>query len=158
MNLNEYNECVKLYADGLFRFSMKLNNRNKIEAEDVVQNCFEVLWINKEKVEKEKAKSYLFTVAHNKSVDIYRKSGRVLYVENLHENSLRVETTNFENKQMLQHAFESLSLIQKEMLLLKDLEGYSYQEIAEITDTNESQVKINLFRARKKLQNILVSI
>lgn len=158
MNLIEYNECVKLYADGLFRFSMKLNNRNKIEAEDVVQTCFEVLWVNKEKVEKEKAKSYLFTVAHNKSIDIFRKSGRVIFIENLHENSLQVEYKNYDNKQLLNVAFESLSLLQKEMVLLKDVEGYSYQEIAEITDTNESQVKINLFRARKKLQSILINI
>ena len=42
--------------------------------------------------------------------------------------------------------------IQKSVVLLRDYEGYSYAEIAEITDLSESQVKVYIFRARKTLQ------
>ena len=41
--------------------------------------------------------------------------------------------------------------------MLKDYEGYSYEEIGKITDLNESQVKVYLHRARITLKNYLVS-
>jgi RNA polymerase sigma-70 factor (ECF subfamily) len=41
--------------------------------------------------------------------------------------------------------------------MLKDYEGYSYEEIGKITGLQESQVKVYLHRARQKLRNILVS-
>jgi len=44
------------------------------------------------------------------------------------------------------------------LVLLKDYEGYSYDEIGEITGLNESQVKVYLHRARLQLKNYLVSI
>jgi RNA polymerase sigma-70 factor (ECF subfamily) len=43
------------------------------------------------------------------------------------------------------------------MILLKDYEGYSYAEIANILEVNEGQVKINIFRARKKLKALILS-
>jgi RNA polymerase sigma-70 factor (ECF subfamily) len=42
--------------------------------------------------------------------------------------------------------------------MLKDYEGYSYEEIGKIMDLNESQVKVYLHRARVQLRNYLVRI
>ncbi len=41
--------------------------------------------------------------------------------------------------------------------MLKDYEGYSYEEIGQIMSLNESQVKVYLHRARLALKNYLVS-
>ena len=43
-------------------------------------------------------------------------------------------------------------------MLLRDYEGYSYQEISDITGMSEAQVKVNIFRARTALKNKLKSI
>ncbi|MEO6188685.1 MAG: RNA polymerase sigma factor, partial [Ginsengibacter sp.] len=76
MNEKEYNECVTLYADKVYRFILK-NLRHEEDAKDVVQAAFEKLWINREKVENESSKSYLFTVAYHQMIDHIRKSKRV---------------------------------------------------------------------------------
>jgi RNA polymerase sigma-70 factor (ECF subfamily) len=59
---------------------------------------------------------------------------------------------------LLNKALETLPDIQKQLVLLKDYEGYSYTEIGQITGLNESQVKVYLFRARMSLKKTLVSI
>ena len=54
--------------------------------------------------------------------------------------------------QVLNEALDKLPEIQKSVVLLRDYEGYNYQEIAEITGLNESQVKVYIFRARVTLR------
>jgi RNA polymerase sigma-70 factor (ECF subfamily) len=59
---------------------------------------------------------------------------------------------------MLDNALSQLNEIQRSAILLRDYEGYSYLEIGDILDLKESQVKIQIFRGRKKLQNIIGSV
>jgi len=75
MNTHEYNECVKQYSDGIFRFIVK-NLGDEFESENIVQNTFEKLWIKREAVRMETAKAYLFKVAYNNMIDVIRKNKR----------------------------------------------------------------------------------
>ena len=59
---------------------------------------------------------------------------------------------------MLDNALSQLNELQRSAILLRDSEGYSYLEIGEILEINESQVKIQIFRGRKKLQNIIGNV
>ena len=61
-------------------------------------------------------------------------------------------------KEILDEALDRLPEIQKSLILLRDYEGYSYEEIGEITGLSESQVKVYIFRGRMALKNYLVSI
>jgi RNA polymerase sigma factor (sigma-70 family) len=72
MTEKEYNDCVNLHADAVFRFIVK-NLRHEEDARDVVQTAFEKLWRNREEVEGSKSKSYLFTIAYNSMIDHVRK-------------------------------------------------------------------------------------
>jgi len=56
----------------------------------------------------------------------------------------------------LNEALNKLNETQKSLVLLKDYEGYNYQEIGKITGLNESQVKVYLHRARLQLREYLV--
>jgi RNA polymerase sigma factor (sigma-70 family) len=58
----------------------------------------------------------------------------------------------------LERALDQLDERSRALVLLKDYEGYSYEEIGKITELNESQVKVYLFRARKALKEYLVSV
>ena len=60
-------------------------------------------------------------------------------------------------KKVLEMALARLSETQRSLVLLKDYEGYSYEEIGKITGLNVSQVKVYLHRARLQLKNYLVS-
>jgi RNA polymerase sigma-70 factor (ECF subfamily) len=54
--------------------------------------------------------------------------------------------------EVLEEALNRLPAIQKQVILLRDYEGYDYKEIGKITDLTESQVKVYIFRARKSLK------
>lgn len=157
MNTKSYNQAVKDFSDRLLRFILKNLNKDVETARDIVQNCYEALWKNKDNVSNEKIKSFLFQVAHNQVIDVYRKSGRMLYVEDYHENALITVASVNDHKEIMHRALTLLPTLQRSMILLKDYEGYSYTEIAEIINVTEGQVKINLFRARKRLKEIIQS-
>lgn len=156
MTEREYNECVNLYADNVYRFILK-NLRHTEDAKDVVQGAFEKLWMNKDKVEHERSKSYLFTVAYNQMIDHIRKNKRITYKEDIKENAGGVSSPRHYSKRILNEALAKLNDQQRSLVLLKDYEGYSYEEIGQITGLNESQVKVYLHRARLQLREYIVS-
>jgi RNA polymerase sigma-70 factor (ECF subfamily) len=156
MTERDYNECVRNYADNVFRFILK-NLRHEEDARDVVQASFEKLWRNRQEVDAEKSKSYLFTVAYHQMIDHIRKVKRITLKEEFNEEA-RVTNRPANNlKKVLEKALSILSETQRSLVLLKDYEGYSYEEIGVITGLNESQVKVYLHRARIQLKNYLVS-
>ena len=156
MTLEEYNFSVKCHADGLYRFMLKFADSET--AKDIVQDCFEKLWLKRETVEGAKAKSYLFTAAYNKMIDKKRKDKRMDFVETIPTHSRSTSPGNPDLQEILHQALNTLPEIQKTLVILRDYEGYSYEEIGEITGLNESQVKVYIFRARVTLKNHIGSI
>ena len=156
MTEREYNQCVNQYADNVYRFIVK-NLRHEEDSRDIVQTAFEKLWRNREAVDSEKSKSYLFTVAYNQMIDHIRKNKRIQLKEDFAEDG-RVQHSNTGNlKKTLMDALNRLNETQKSLVMLKDYEGYSYEEIGVIMGLNESQVKVYLHRARLTLREYLVS-
>ncbi len=157
MKATEYNECVHKYADRLYRFALRLLS-DKLDAEDTVQLVFERLWKRHEQVSVDAVKSYLFTSVHRACIDQFRKR-RTL--RNTMEEMPRIESAvkhdDLENRQMIEEGLKLLTIEQRSLILMRDYEGYAYKEIAELTNQSLSQVKIKLFRARKKLQFFLTS-
>ncbi len=155
MTEKEFNDCVTLYADNVYRFIVK-NLKHEEDARDVVQAAFEKMWINRGKVENERSKSYLFTVAYHQMIDLIRKNKRVKLEEDFSSSMQTTREPQSEIKKLLNDALYRLSETQRSLVLLKDYEGYSYEEIAVITSLSISQVKVYLHRARIQLKNYLV--
>jgi RNA polymerase sigma factor (sigma-70 family) len=156
MTEREYNECVNLYADNVYRFIVK-NLRHEEDARDVVQSSFEKLWMNREQVDHARSKSYLFTVAYNQMIDHIRKVKRISLRDEFNEETGITTQKNHRLKETLDAALARLNDTQRSLVLLKDYEGYSYEEIARIMDLSESQVKVYLHRARLQLKNYIVN-
>jgi len=156
MTEKDYNECVRHYADNVYRFILK-NLRHEEDARDVVQTAFEKLWRNRQDVDTAKSKSYLFTVAYHQMIDHIRKVKRIQLKETFNEETRVINKPVNNLKKVLEQALETLSETQRSLVLLKDYEGYSYDEIGTITGLNESQVKVYLYRARMQLKSYLVS-
>ena len=154
MTEREYNNCVDDHADGVYRFVLK-NLQHQEDARDIVQSAFEKMWINREKVVAETAKSYLFTVAYNQMIDHIRKNKRMELREEFGEHLRVREPESPGLKRELEKALQQLTPLQKSLILLKDYEGYSYAEIGRITSLNESQVKVYLHRARLHLKTFV---
>lgn len=144
--------AVRKYADALYSFVIS-QGLAQVEAEDIVQECFEVLWKKKKEVRLEKSKPFLFQVAYNKSMDVYRhrKKQKLLEAEERPENT----NVDIDTKKWIMKAMHNLSPTQRSAILLKDWEGYSYQEISEIMHISLAQVKVNIHRGRKNLRSQL---
>jgi RNA polymerase sigma factor (sigma-70 family) len=157
MTEQDYNNCVDEHSNGVYRFIVK-NIRSTQDAEDIVQSAFEKLWVNRERVTPLKAKSYLFTVAYHQMIDVIRKENKKPTTNEYMEVVQVTHQTSSELKQNLLSAINQLNPTQKSLVLLKDYEGYSYQEIGEIMNLSESQVKVYLHRARLFLKTKLLEL
>ncbi len=156
MTVKEYNIAVDKHSDGVFRFILK-NIRDEEKAKDIVQESFTKLWINTEAVSFQKVKSYLYSTAYHTMIDVIRKEKRIVDFENVHSKEYAHEEHYSDLKEILDKAVSKLSDVQRSVVLLRDYEGYSYKEIAEITDLNESQVKVYIYRARLFLKQYIGS-
>ena len=158
MTDQDFNNCVDNYSDRVYRFIVK-NIGHEADAQDIVQTAFEKLWIHRSKVEPGKVKSYLFTVAYNQMIDHVRKDKKANTTDDFEtiKGQYAFQTDNT-LKQVLLKAINELNPTQKSLVLLKDYEGYNYQEIGEIMSLSESQVKVYLHRARLILKEKLVHL
>ena len=157
MDRSQYNQCVEQYADRLFRFAFS-SLRNREQAEDVVQESFARVWEKLNTVDFAKAKSYLFTTAHHAMIDEVRQQRRTSDIEEIANLTDPHGIPYPDVNDILHKALATLPERQRNTLLLRDYEGYSYQEIGDITGMSEAQVKVNIFRARTALKNKLKSI
>lgn len=157
MTVSEYNQCVDSHSDGVYRFILK-NLRDEEAAMDIVQDAFEKLWQKFREVSHTKAKAYLFTTAYHRMIDYIRKEKRMNRLDAGYDLPDQGNGHSPDLKAVLDEALQRLPEIQRSVVLLRDYEGYSYEEIGQITGLNESQVKVYIFRARTALKNYLVSI
>jgi len=157
MNRKEFNICVDNHSDGVYRFILK-NIRDEEKARDIIQDSFEKLWINAEKVDFLKSKSYLYSTAYHRMIDLIRRDKRKLDFENVRKIDYSHEDQYSDLGELLNEAIQKLTEKQRSVIMLRDYEGYSYDEISEITGLNESQVKVYIYRARVFLKKYIGSI
>jgi RNA polymerase sigma-70 factor (ECF subfamily) len=157
MTVSEYNRCVDQFSDGVYRFILH-NLKDKDDSKDVVQDTYEKLWMNYSNVNFEKAKSYIFTTAYRTMIDKIRRSKKSVRLELSEVNVYDESRQHPDLKKILNEAMDKLSEIQKSVIMLRDFEGYTYEEIGEITGLNESQVKVYIYRARLALKEYIGSI
>jgi len=156
MTPEEFNNCVDLYADNLYRFILK-NVKDIDKAKDIVQDTYEKLWLKVNDVASTNAKSYMFTTAYRTMIDRFRSDSKQERLEDSHLY-LHSHTKSYSDlKEILNEAVSRLPDIQRSVVMLRDYEGYNYEEIGQITGLNESQVKVYIFRARKFLKNYIGS-
>src|SRR5690606_6552789 len=154
MTEEAYNQCVDKHADNLYRFVLK-SIKDIDRASDIIQDAFERLWRYKDRIDPTKAKSYLFTTAYHLLIDELNKGKRTVPIETEASVSHYTFNSYSDLSEVLQRALELLPHDQKMVLMLRDYEGYSYEEIEEITGLSESQVKVYIYRARVSMKKYL---
>ncbi len=130
-------------------------------AEDIVQDCFIKIYLNRMNYEfSHTFKTFLFTIVRNKSIDYLRKNKaqRLVNLDSIHEiEELNSQEDIFLKKEMSNRIFKILKSLKddyKTALYLFAIEEMSYKEIAKIMQKTIPQIKITIFRARKKLKKL----
>lgn len=162
MNYHQvFNDDVFSLRDKLYRFSLSIVRRNDI-AEDVVQEILIKVWEKREEWENwRNMNAMIFTMTKNLSLDKLKSKNNQLYSipDNYDTESdsaspaQRVISQDVER--IIHRAIGTLNEIQRMVIQLRDIEGYTYQEIADMTDLTMAQVKVNLHRGRLELRDKL---
>lgn len=154
MTAAEYNESVELYADNLYRFILK-NIRDEDKARDIVQDTFEKMWRKVSEITYDTVKSYMFSVGYRTMIDQIRKDKKQGDFDEVDESDFATDQQYLGLKEVLNEGLSRLPEMQRTVIMLRDYEGYPYDEIGKITGLNESQVKVYIFRARKTLKKFI---
>lgn len=153
MNAKEYNDCVRQYADDLYRFALRYCG-SEPEAEDAVQDTFVTLWERHDDIRTEGVKGYLIRMLYRRLVDLHRHRCAMPQLPDSEDEGWR-QHDSFELRYALQQALNQLPEDQRMLVLLRDLEGYSYADMAKLTGIGEQQAGVYLWRARKTLRKLL---
>ena len=149
----------------LFRFAFRLLGSSE-EAKDVVQEVFIRVWNGRDQMASiDNMEAWCMRITRNLSLDKIRARQRKAtdpIEENFDiQNDSRTPyeaTENSENMQRISQLIASLPEKQRQVMHLRDIEGYSYNEICEILELDMNQVKVNLFRARNAVREKFVKI
>lgn len=164
MTVEEFKIKVIPVNSKLYQFARRLLN-NKEEAEDVVQEIFLKLWNIRDKLETlNSIEAYAMRMTRNFCIDKLKTTKTV----SLETKDYKMEIANAEtapdNQLVFKETVEKVKKIinklpeqQKTIIELRDRDGYSLQEIAEIMKMNAVNVRVNLSRARKKVKEVLIN-
>jgi len=134
--------------------------RVREDAEDVTQEVFIKLWQHWQKIDHEKLGAWLMRVAHNSVIDHVRKqrpqqTNLDHYAEVEDQVGEEADATQLDQhhfKRQLQNAIKSLEDPFRSIVIMRDIQGMSYEEIQGSLELSASQVKVYLHRARRKLR------
>ena len=165
MNLEAFQNRVLPAKNKLFRFAWRLLD-NEEEAKDVVQEVLIKVWNGRDQMDAvQNWEAWCMRVTKNLSIDRLRSrqrkaTGPMEEGFDIHHETLSPyeKTELAESMVRINQLIAALPEKQRQVIHLRDIEGYSYQEICEILDLDMSQVKVNLFRARNSVREKLVKI
>lgn len=157
--LTQYQQVMNQHRQRVFSFAY-YSLRVKADAEDVTQEVFVKLWQNWQKIDHLKVGGWLMRVAHNAVIDHVRRQkprddGVDSYAEVEQQASESVEGAELDQevcRVQIMKAIHALEDPFKSIVIMRDIQGASYMDIRESLDISESQVKVYLHRARRKLR------
>lgn len=162
--MKSFHTDVLPLKDKLFRLAMRITF-DREEAEDITQETLIKVWQNKDSWDEiDNMEAYCLTICRRLAIDSVRKKGvqaeRVQDIADYHLSTTSNHTPEeiLDQKQrvaLVHQIIDQLPETQRTVIQLRDIEGLSYDEIAQITALSPSQVKVYLHRARTKIREML---
>ncbi len=159
-----FREDILPLKNKLYRLALRIT-LNPAEAEDVVQDTLLKVWnARSEWTSLESVEAYCLTLTKNLAIDKSRLSSSKTQTlpeeaESIADrNSPHDQMVNMERMQLIHQIIDELPEKQRIIIQLRDIEGKSYREIAQVLRISEEQVKVNLFRARQKVKQKYMEI
>jgi len=156
----EYRQWVAEYQNQawtLARYILK----DASEAEDATQEAFVKLWNNRNAIDKERIKPWLMKVTRNHCLDRLRRrkpEQEFVDYQSVEEHGPMRDAAQSELGAFLKGAIAALKEPYRSLVVLRDIQQHSYEEVAGVTELSLSQVKVYLHRARKQLREQLAEV
>ena len=163
MSLENFTKQILPIKDKLFRFSLRIVG-NSPEAEDVVQEVLIKMWNQREQWDQyQNLEAWCMRMTKNLSIDKLRSKhhkvgiiaeGMDFVAPNMAPDR---QTELHDEVGRIRRLMSTLPDKQRMVMQLRDLDGQSYQEIADQLEMPVNQVKVYLFRARQKIRTELIN-
>jgi RNA polymerase sigma-70 factor (ECF subfamily) len=163
-----FEELVRRHQHRVFAVAGGILRRRE-DAEDIAQQVFVKAYFSLKRFDQRAAFStWLYKITVNECWDLLRKKKvrPLLYESDLSEEQARQFgapderraeepdiSERLEARQRVENLMEGLDARDRTMLILKEVEGFAVEEIAEILGLNANTVKVRLFRARRRIVN-----
>ena len=162
MKGDSLDDVLKYHMDDIYHYLLKLSGHPQT-AEDLLQDTLVKAFEHLESYHGEKVRPWLFKVAHNTYVDWYRREKRQILTDpDLLAGLTRTVGPGPEAEFLQREKFDSwlaalqlLSEKSRQILILRDYHGFSYQEIADILNLSLANVKVTLYRARTTIREVM---
>jgi RNA polymerase sigma-70 factor (ECF subfamily) len=162
MKVEEFKIEILPMQRKLYSFALRFL-QNREESEDIVQEVFVKLWRMRGEMETIRNKeAFAITMIRNLCLDRLKK----IRILSLDEESNQYEGTSDSDPLQEVQANDAMALVkqivndlpeqQRMIIQLRDIEGYSSEEVAEMLDINQNTLRVNLSRARQKIREKLV--
>lgn len=145
-------------SDRLFRLALRIT-MNRAEAEDVVQDTLLKVWEQRSQWEQiNSLEAFAIAICRNRALDVAKRFGRNTASLDKVDNgqwsmfNAQSELEAREQVSLVRRLMDDLPEVQRTIMLLRDIEGKTYQEIAQMLGISETQVKVYLHRARTKVK------
>lgn len=165
--LESFNILVERYQKGIFNLALRML-RDYQSAEDATQDAFTSAYTSIKSWRGGNFRAWLYRIAANVCYDVLRRNKRRPWVSieamstNQAENDLPLDPRSLEDAVLSAERLRSVSAAlaqlpdeQRLVLVLFDIQGFSYQEVSEITKISVGTVKSRISRARAKFRDII---
>jgi len=163
-DVNSFAFLVNKYQNFVYTLVFRML-KNKHDAEEITQDVFIKAFKVLDTFRKDsKFSSWLYSIAYRKALDLIRKNKRMVLAEDISnigldkfssvKSALEVLETE-ERKEIIKNCIDQLPYETSSLFLLFYFEEMSIEEVAKITDLTKENVKVKLYRGRKKLYSIL---
>ena len=159
MTAKEYNDGVALWADDAMRFAVRCGG-SRADSQDAVQEACASLWSHRERVEAGRGKSFLLSATYRRLMHLFRhrRVERDYASVQSPDDFAGQPDERFDLREAIERSLGTLPEVQRAILQLRDVEGYSYAEIGDTLGLNGDQVQVYLFRARVAMRKQLKSM
>jgi RNA polymerase sigma-70 factor (family 1) len=157
-----FDNIYKMYAKRLYAFCMQYTKISE-DAEEIVEDVFVKLWMNKENIRQEDTlRSLLFIMSKHTLINVYRNRVNTPTYENYLETEVELSVSDTlhhieyeEFLKQLNHALQKLPTTQQKIIKLSKLQQLSNKEIAERLSLSEQTIKNQLSLGLKSLKEEL---
>jgi len=170
-NIECYNLLVKRYKDPLMNFVFRFVGDRDV-CTDIVQDTMIKFYLKRDSYKSvAKFSTWIYTIAGNLAKnELKRRNRRKIYSISNHDDDMQIQIEDkkfvspdrlADNKiknEMVQRALLKVKPVYREVVILRDLQEFSYDEIAELTGLTIGTVKSRINRGRKQLQKLLKNI